>query len=136
MNAHRRRRLRAREGSRGWCHASIGVAREVNTLGSSGDYLGADACRRADGGIPDGGFLGQVYAGAEFAATITAPVMKGRRGGAIPNGNFRADVHRVAFITPLMIAELPGTAKLPFTETKTATRRSPYAHHEGLPFLK
>jgi len=64
------------------------------------------------------------------------PGNEGAAWGAIPNGNFRADVHRVAFITPLMIAELPGTAKLPFTETKTATRRSPYAHHEGLPFLK
>ena len=60
----------------------------MTTLGSSGDYLGADACRRADGGIPDGGFLGQVYAGAEFAATITAPVMKGRRGGQFRTATF------------------------------------------------
>jgi hypothetical protein len=82
LKARYRRRVRSGVAPEGWCHAPAGNAGERASLVGRGTFLRAAPCRR--GGerakFRTAGSGVQVQAIAGISSTITAPVMKGRRG--------------------------------------------------------
>jgi len=73
--------------------------RDLPRGGHSGVEVGVSVCSPGRRG-GEGPSLG----GAEISSTITAPVMKGRRGG-------EEMVQQAVFIIMMMITDLPSTAK-------------------------
>ena len=103
-------RAGSRRGREDPCSENCG---ERATPGSRGAFFAPPEVTGGGGAIPNGGSGVRAQAGAEISSTITAPVMKGLRGGDFErrvSGGGEEDVHRTAFIIPVIFAVLPGTA--------------------------